>query len=122
MFKKLSGNSTNEGWLIGETPLQKQQREERHTMVFCALILVFCCVYPDADAFAQMIDSTINRGADYIIGRLGPALFLFGIAVSGTAVAMGNMEWVKRGVYVFGGGICVLAARGIFNAVVSFAR
>lgn len=99
----------------------KKVNYQQLTML-CLIYAVIVALYPYQDAYAQMIDSTINRGADYIIGRLGPALFLFGIAIAGSAVAMGNIEWVKRGMYVFGGGICVLAARGIFNAVVSFAR
>ncbi len=72
--------------------------------------------------WAQAIDSIVQDGADYLITRLGPALFLVGIVFTGISLAVGNINAVRKGAFVVGGGIAVMAAQGIFNAVASFAR
>lgn len=72
--------------------------------------------------WAQSIDAIVQDGADYLISRLGPALFLVGIAITGISIALGNIGAVRKGAYVVGGGITVMAAQGIFNAIAQFAR
>lgn len=97
-------------------------KNKKTVLWMCFIYGVILVIYPHGDAFAQMIDSTINRGADYIISRLGPALFLFSIAVACCGIALGSADWIRRAVYVFCGGVGVLASHSIYNAIVSWAR
>ena len=69
-------------------------------MIGLVLFVLFIPHY----ALGQSIDSIVQDGADYLISRLGPALFLVGIVITGISLAVGNLGAVKKGAYVVAGG------------------
>lgn len=82
---------------------------------------IILAVFAAQDAFGQDADRVVERAAEYLISRLGPAIFLFGIVVSGISLAAGSRTGVIRGIYTVIGGIIILAARAIFNSIRGFA-
>lgn len=86
------------------------------------IIFLLLSFYNGLEVFAQDADRVVERGADYLIARLGPAVFLVGIVVSGISLAAGSRNGVIRGIYAIVGGIIILAARAIFNSVRGFAN
>lgn len=80
------------------------------------------CLFPARLAIAQDAEGIVNNGADYLIDRLGPGVFLIGIVITGISLASGNRNGVSRGIYTVIGGVVILAARAIFHSIQAIAN
>lgn len=71
-------------------------------------------------ARAQEAESILQNGTDYLIGILGPGVFLLGVIIAGFSLAMGNRDGVIKGIYAIVGGVCILGANAIVETIKSF--
>jgi type IV secretory pathway VirB2 component (pilin) len=71
-------------------------------------------------AQAQEAESILQNGTDYLIGILGPGVFLLGVIIAGFSLAMGNRDGVIKGIYAIVGGVCILGAHAVVETIKSF--
>lgn len=77
---------------------------------------LLCAAGAQAQGFGAnegQISSFLSSSANWLVGVLGPGVFIIGIIIVGISLAMGNEDATRRGGYVIAGGALIFLARPV---------